>query len=106
MERLRRHADTGDASIVLAPEALLEVRALLEQVTSGYPFMVASYSAGMLHWVRYKALPPGEGGEDLAATLRHFAASERAAVRLIPDPDQRPKVPETIRLILERRAHE
>jgi len=104
MDRLRRHVDTGDTGVILSQDALLEVHELL---ASGTGFdLVASYAAGSLHWLRYKALPPGGGGEDLAATLRLFAAVEAAAPRFIPDPDQRPKTPEPIRLILECRDDE
>jgi len=103
MDRIRRHVDTGDTGIILAPDAVREVRALLEQST-GFDFILDSHTAGLLHWMRYKALPPGEGGEDLAATLHQFAASEKATARL--SPDRRPTAPEPIRLILECRDDE
>ncbi|EIV96079.1 hypothetical protein FraQA3DRAFT_5941, partial [Frankia sp. QA3] len=73
-DRLRRFTETQDPAVVLAGEALAEVRALVGTAGDPTDDVEVSHAAGWLHWVRYLALDAGEDQDDLAAALGYFAA--------------------------------
>jgi len=104
--RMRRYAATRDDAIVLSPDALRELQALVAKINTqrlSSDDFLAAYVAAMLYWYRYEAVPEGQGNEDVAVAVRLFAAVQEAAPALITDPNERPELPEPVRLLLENR---
>src|SRR5690348_10500791 len=77
----------GDSSEVLDPEAVHEVRRLLQEASSdeaGLPIRVV-YISAMLHLCRYLAQPDREDEEDIGRALALFGMISTVAPELVPD---------------------
>ncbi|MFB6842116.1 CHAT domain-containing protein [Streptomyces sp. NPDC056361] len=87
--RLRGIAETGDPSLALETQALMEARQLAEVLDPGIGdeiHMRAWYAIGWFHFYRYLALPDGQGDADLDTALTAFTPCFLVDVRGLPEP--------------------
>src|SRR5690348_14920870 len=83
--RLQRFAADQNRATVLAPEALAEVAALADTVTSPAADLDVADAIGSLRWARHLALGQDQGQWDLAAALHWLAPVYQARPNAIPD---------------------
>ena len=85
--RLERFDMDHDPAIVLAPEAVAELTALLETIADADPAadLEIAQAAGWLHWCRYLVLESGDDQEDLDEALALFAPVYRTRPNAVPD---------------------
>ncbi|MEU9204834.1 CHAT domain-containing protein [Streptomyces sp. NPDC048332] len=75
----------GDSTHILEPEVSRAARDL-ERVTDPEHDLSAAQVLGWYHWLRHRALPEGQGRDDLAAAARFFAPVHRVSPQAVPEP--------------------
>src|SRR5262245_27121982 len=83
--RLERFFSEEDPAVVLAPEALADVGALLGTVPDPSTDLEVAHAAGWLRWARYLVLDPDHDQQDLVAALALFAPVYQARPGAVPD---------------------
>jgi tetratricopeptide (TPR) repeat protein len=83
--RLERFAAGQDRAVVLVPEALAEVAALAETVTSPAADLDVAEAIGSIRWARHLVLGPDQGQWDLAAALHWLEPVYEVGVAAVPD---------------------
>src|SRR6266702_1612473 len=79
----------GDPAPALAPE-LVGVASELAQATPHVDQdLEVRYALGMLHWLRYLALPPGQNQEDLQQAMEMLWPLEPILPEALPEPLRR-----------------
>jgi tetratricopeptide (TPR) repeat protein len=82
--RVERFNAGQDPAVVLDPEAVAELTALLETVPDPAADIEVAYAAGLLHWFRYLVLEPGHDEQDLRAALTMFLPVYRVRPDAVP----------------------
>jgi hypothetical protein len=83
--RLARAAETHDAGVLLAEQALLEAATLMA-ATDPQQDIEAALVLGSLRWNRYLAQPEDANQDDHAASIELFTPVFRADPAAVPDP--------------------
>ncbi|EFC82839.1 hypothetical protein [Parafrankia sp. EUN1f] len=86
LARLERFGAEQDPAVVLAPEALVELDALLEMAPDPAADLQVAYAAGLLRWVRFLVLDDGDDQQELDAALALFAPLYQVNPGAVPDP--------------------